>query len=233
MTTAKKVLTLAATQIGVKESPKNSNNVKYNTAYYGREITDPAYAWCVVFIWWLFRQQGAADLFYGGGKTASCTTLYGYHKNQGQRVTSYQPGDLIFFNFSGKTSTQHIGICESWDGENITTIDGNTGSGSEANGGAVMRRTRGKQYIVGAYRPRYGEDTPPKEEPDMTKNEVLAIIAQYEAQKASDQSPDDWAKTAWEEMRQEGLLDGTRPMSNLTRQELALVLARLMEKQGS
>lgn len=43
--------------------------------------------------------------------------------------------------------------------------------------------------------------------------------------------PSDWAKEAWEWAKQQGLLDGTRPKDNLTRQELAVVLKRLAEKK--
>ena len=44
-----------------------------------------------------------------------------FHKNQ--KVTDYRPGDIVFFNFSGRSSAGHVGICESWDGTYITTID--------------------------------------------------------------------------------------------------------------
>jgi N-acetylmuramoyl-L-alanine amidase len=43
--------------------------------------------------------------------------------------------------------------------------------------------------------------------------------------------PSLWAKEAWEWAKQQGLLDGTRPQDNLTRQELAVVLKRLAEKK--
>lgn len=155
-TTAEKILALARGEIGVREYPPNSNNVKYNTAYYAREVSGSDYPWCAVFIWWLFREAGAPELYYGGKHTAYCPALMDYHR--GQAVKDYRPGDIIFFNFSGKASAAHVRICESWDGTYITTIDGNTGTGSEANGGAVMRRGRHKQYIVGAYRLAYEKE---------------------------------------------------------------------------
>ena len=163
---ASEILKLAQSQIGVKENPANSNNVKYNTDYYGREINDSSYAWCAVFIWWLFQQVGAPGLYYGGGKTASCTTLNSYHKARGQAVTDYQPGDIIFFDFSGqKKITEHVGICESVEDGYITTIDGNTGTTNEANGGAVMRRKRSLKYVSAAYRPEYEKE---EDEDEMT-----------------------------------------------------------------
>ena len=139
MATAEKILEIARSQIGARESPANSDNVKYNTAYYGREVSGK-YPWCAVFVWWVFREAGAPELYYGGGETAYCPTLMSFHKKQA--VTDYRPGDIVFFNFSGKSAAGHVGICESWDGTYITTIDGNTGGASEDNGGAVMRRRR-------------------------------------------------------------------------------------------
>ena len=40
-------------------------------------------------------------------------------------------------------------------------------------------------------------------------------------------TPDVWAAEAWEKARDNGVLDGTRPLDNMTRQELAVVLDRL------
>ena len=40
MATANEILAVARKELGVKESPANSNNVKYNTAYYGQEVWD-------------------------------------------------------------------------------------------------------------------------------------------------------------------------------------------------
>ena len=76
-------------------------------------------------------------------------------------MSDYKPGDIVFFNFSGGKTAQHVGLCTAWDGTYITTIDGNTGTGNEANGGAVMERKRHKRYIVGVARPEYsgGENT--------------------------------------------------------------------------
>lgn len=40
--------------------------------------------------------------------------------------------------------------------------------------------------------------------------------------------PDTWAKKDWDWAKKEGWLDGTRPKDNLTRQELAIVIRRLV-----
>lgn len=175
--TAEKILSIARAQLGVKESPAGSNKVKYNTAYYGREVKGSSYPWCCVFIWWLFQQAGAAALFFGGEKTAYCPTLLNYYKSKGQLVTSgYKPGDIVFFNFSGGKTAKHVGVCTAWDGTNITTIDGNTGTTNEANGGAVMERKRHKKYIVGVARPAYTGATTNKPKGGNTVEVTLPVL---------------------------------------------------------
>ena len=158
MATAKDVTALAAGEIGVSESPAGSNTVRYNTEYYGRKVSGGAYPWCVVFLWWVFRQAGASGLFYGGGKTASCGTLRSYAKRHGQWVTAdYRPGDILIYDFSGKQSTpEHAGILERVTRSGgLVAIEGNTSAADPSNGGTVRRRSRRVSQVVGAYRPAY------------------------------------------------------------------------------
>ena len=216
MATAEKILEIARSQIGARESPANSDNVKYNTAYYGREVSGK-YPWCAVFVWWVFREAGASDLYYGGDKTAYCPTLMSFHKKQ--KVTDYQPGDIVFFNFSGRSSAGHVGICESWDGTYITTIDGNTGSASEDNGGAVLRRRRHKKFIVGAYRPEYQEDD------DMTQDQFDAMMENWMSRQAKKKPNQQWEIEGLERAVKAGITDGSRPMGLCTRLEAAMMAA--------
>lgn len=154
--TAQKIINMAASQIGVKEQPANSNKVKYNTEYYGREVSGSSYPWCCAFVWWVFKACGASNLFYGGKKTAYCPTVEGYYKKLGKWYLSGKPGDMVLFDFSHKGVAGHIGIVERVNADgSYTTIEGNTGSGNDANGGAVMRRTRYKSTIRGFARPDY------------------------------------------------------------------------------
>ena len=225
MATAEKILEIARSQIGTRESPANSDNVKYNTVYYGREVSGK-YPWCAVFVWWVFREAGAPELYYGGGETAYCPTLMSFHKKQ--KVTDYRPGDIVFFNFSGRSSAGHVGICESWDGTYITTIDGNTGSASEDNGGAVLRRRRHKKFIAGAYRPEYQEDD------DMTQDQFNSFMDNYLKAKAKEPASD-WAKPFIDTAIDVGAMTdvgGTieRPKSWMTREELSVVVAALARK---
>ena len=147
MRTRDDVLKIAAWQLGVLENPAGSNRQKYGEAY-GMN----GQPWCVMFVWWVFREAG-----FNLRTTASCTDLSNAYKAAGQWVTSgYKPGDIVMFDFTGKRSkTEHCGIVEKVNGNTLTTIEGNTGTASNANGGAVMRRTRDVRFVTGACRPRY------------------------------------------------------------------------------
>ena len=148
------VLRIAGWPEGVVETPSGSNKVKYNDAYYGRTVSGKAYAWCMVFVWWVFREAGF-NLY----KTGSCTAFVNRYRafSPGQIVTGdYKPGDIVFFDFSGKRKkTEHCGIVTAVDGGSVLTVEGNTGTGNDANGGAVMRRTRRVGLVTCAIRPGY------------------------------------------------------------------------------
>lgn len=161
MTAVQKILEVAAAEIGTKENPAGSNRVKYNTEYYGNDVASSARPWCCSFVWWVFKNAELSDLFYDGGKCAHCATLQNFYKKEGQLVTgtTYRPGDLVFFQFDKDAAADHIGIVERDNGDTVTTIEGNTSTDNNANGGRVMRRTRKKSLILAAARPRYTSDS--------------------------------------------------------------------------
>ena len=107
---AKEVIEFAKTQVGTKESPKNSNNVKYNTEYYGKAVNGSAYPWCVVFLWWLFKHSGAGVLLYDGKKIAYSPTLATWFQQKKQWYTSPKAGDIVFYKFPGSNRINHVGI---------------------------------------------------------------------------------------------------------------------------
>lgn len=213
-----KILTLARVEIGTKEAPAGSNRVKYNTAYYGREVSGSNLHWCAVFIWWLFQQAGAPELYFGGERTAYCPALLNYHRSQ-KVADGFKPGDIIFFNFDGGKLARHVGICEAFDGTHITTIDGNTGDFNEANGGAVMRRRRHKKYIVGAYRPDY------EEEEEMTQEQFDAMMENYLARQKQKEPTAKWMLDGIERAKQAGISDGSSPLGLCTRAEAMMMAA--------
>ncbi|WP_352416395.1 CHAP domain-containing protein [Oscillibacter ruminantium] len=152
MPTAKDLIDLARAQLGVKEYPANSNKVKYNTWYYGREVSGAAYPWCMVFVQWCCAQVGV-EL---PTRTASCTALMNAAKKAGMWVTSdYQMGDISIYDWGGDKVADHCGIITQALPNGYLAIEGNTAVGNDSNGGEVMERTRPAKSIPGAVRPVY------------------------------------------------------------------------------
>lgn len=69
-------------------------------------------------------------------------------------------------------------------------------------------------------------DVVSEEEIEMTKEDVIAIIEEYEAEKAKAEAGT-WAKTAFDKATKKGLLDGSSPKGAVSREMLAVVLNRL------
>lgn len=157
MATVNDILKIAKAEIGVKESPANSNNVKYNTWYYGKSVQGTAYPWCAVFLSWIFAQVDSSLI----KKSASCMEIGNWFKSNNQwKTNNPQPGDVVFFKFNTNSRwTNHIGLVEfvNVDGS-INTIEGNTSVSSDDNGGSVMRRIR-KSNIVGYGVPKYNQSS--------------------------------------------------------------------------
>ena len=61
---------------------------------------------------------------------------------------------------------------------------------------------------------------------DMTKEDVIKIIQEYEAEK-SKKASSNWAKASWDKAKAKGVLDGTAPKSHATREQIATILDRL------
>lgn len=209
-----RVIELARADLGYTESPPNSNNTKYGAAY-GLQ----GQPWCVIFLWWLFREAGESAAFFGGAKTASCGTLLRWYREQGQTVPvrEVQPGDIVILNFHGTRDTEHCGLVVDVTRAittvaSVATIEGNTGSsGSQDNGGIVCEKVRFPRQIVAVCRPQYQSE--PATVDDITGH---------------------WAEEAIRWCMETGIMqgyeDGTfQPDKPVTRAELATVMRRLVE----
>ena len=178
--TASKILELANKEIGTKAT--NIKKCKYNTAFYGSAVSGSAYDWCAVFIWWLFKQAGAADMLYV--KTAGCGVLgNAFYTRNKFKTSGYKPGDIVFFHWSNNKSESvpitysldHVGIIEKCNGDGTyTTIEGNTGSTSN---GEVKRQIRSASVISGICRPDYAkEETSTKKTTSTTSGKTVKVI---------------------------------------------------------
>ena len=218
MAVNKTPLQIAAGELGVTEKPANSNNVKYNTWFYGRAVSGSAYPWCMAFVQWCFQQAGQRLPYV----TASCSALLNWYKSNQPKcvVTAPRSGDIVIYNFG------HTGIVESVAASAITAIEGNTSagdSGSQSNGGGVFRRVRSKTLVTAYIRPVQNIT---KEEESMTGIEIYDALQEYLAK----QPVPDWAKAELQEAIALGITDGSNPMQLIPRYQAAIMTKRAVKR---
>lgn len=227
MAKAEKVLNIARRELGTKESPPNSNRVKYNTWYYGREVSGAAYPWCMVFVQWCFAQAGIPLPI----RTASCGAMMSAAKKAGQWVTKgYRPGDVVIYDFPGGAATDHTGIIERVTASGVVAIEGNTSqAGSQSNGGEVCRKNRPARQIVGAVRPKFEEEEDMLDISKLTDAEVLALGKRLQA--VMGKQPVSPALAAeFQEAKAKGITDGSSPGAFCTRAQAAVMTLRAGKK---
>ena len=212
-----KVLEMARKDLGYTENPPGSNRTKYGEAYGMNGVP-----WCVEALWFWFNEAGERMAFFGGGRTASCSVLLRWYREQGLTVdvSEVQEGDIVLLNFNGKGTPDHCGLVtgksdiinlSTGKPYSVWTIEGNTApsDGSQSNGGMVCEKTRCPSQIVDVCRPQY------KPEP-VTADDITGH----------------WAEKAIRRCVERGLMrgypDGSfQPDKPVTRAELAVILDRL------
>ena len=154
--TAADMLRVARSQIGVKESPRGSNRVKY-TRWYG--LTGP---WCAMFVSWVARQAGV-------DKSVIPTHAYtpsgrNFFRGKNRYYRKPKVGDIVYYQFPGFSRVSHVGIVEKVHSDGSwTAIEGNTDSAGGRTGGQVMRKRRYSVGRLGGFgRPAYKKSTSKK-----------------------------------------------------------------------
>lgn len=146
-TLRQQALEKARTQIGVKESPAGSNQVKY-TNWYG--MIGP---WCAMFVTWCYETEGDSPAFVRGSRYAYVPYIVADARanRYGLKTTDDPiPGDLVCFDWEGNGEYDHIGLFETWISgtSQFHSIEGNTSTSDNSNGGQVMRRSRSRGGTV-------------------------------------------------------------------------------------
>lgn len=154
MATPSSVIHVAQGYLGYTEYPRGSNRTKFG-AWYG---INPA-PWCAMFVSYCFYAAGMPLKIDTSKGFAYCPDGVHWFKAHGLWHPSSQskPGDLIFFDWNGDGVSDHVGIVEAgWNGSYTSTIEGNTGSVSQNNGGEVMRQHRdASRTTMGVGRPNW------------------------------------------------------------------------------
>lgn len=136
---------VALGELGVTESPKNSNKTKY-----GKWFGMDGVAWCGIFVSWCYAQAGKPLPNIGFSKGfAGCQTAVAYFKKNKMITTAPTEGDIVFFDWNKDGRYDHTGIFVKWiDANTFETIEGNTAVGNDSNGGTVMKRIRNKNVSI-------------------------------------------------------------------------------------
>lgn len=141
-TLRERALAKAITQIGYEESPPGTNGNRYGAAY-GVD-NEP---WCAMFVTWCVETTGNSPSFEMGSRYAYVPYLLDDARagRYGLSVTGDpDPGCCVVYDWQGDGVTDHVGFFEAWTGgRTFTAVEGNTSvSGSQSNGGEVLRRER-------------------------------------------------------------------------------------------
>lgn len=140
----------AVSQIGTKESPADSNRVKYSY-WYG--IIG---SWCAMFVTWCYVQAGSKRTFVKGHRYAYVPYMVGDARGNDYRLTrlskdEVRRGDIVTYDWDGggqsgsMYASDHTGLFDEWINKSagtFKTVEGNTAVGNNSNGGQVMRRER-------------------------------------------------------------------------------------------
>lgn len=158
----KKLTAWFRAQVGTAENPLGSNNERYNTAYYGREVFGDNYPWCATTIWTGYKECDLSKRYLDGGRTAYCPYIASWAQSHGCWVTGgYREGDILLYALGGN-QINHVGYCASANGKTVESIEGNYSD-------KVCDVRRSVSEVVGAYRPTYAADisTKPETTPTM------------------------------------------------------------------
>ena len=160
MASPKDVIDLASS-FAVKHYKEQAGNITMFGKWFGMN----GVPWCAMFVSYCFNKVGAGALVAAGNDKgfASCSVgVRWFHDHKRLvKTKAAQPGDVVFLNFNGKGTADHIGIVISNDPKNrvLHTVEGNTvnpnGSGDQVNGDGVYFKTRPYAYVVCVANPNW------------------------------------------------------------------------------
>lgn len=131
MAVRRHIVEVAKGEIGAEDAPN-----KY-TYYYGSIGGSYSYGWCHAFVVWCAYAAGVEGIY---PNTAHCETGADWFRERGQwydRSSGYipQPGDLIYFDWKGNGGYDHVGIVDYAENGRVHTVEGNSRSTVQYDGG--------------------------------------------------------------------------------------------------
>ena len=122
--------------------------------------------WCVMFVWYVFREAGKSNLVCDGKKFCATTTIDEYCRHHYRHISLAEAsaGDIVLFTWNGvggncqRGSRDHIGIViKSLGNSSIQTVEGNCGNAVNTKS-KVKKKTRYLNQIYAVYQMPYNDD---------------------------------------------------------------------------
>lgn len=179
----KKIIEVAESQLGVTENPPNSNKTIYGK-WYGFD----GYAWCAMFVSWVYHHAGHPLGKIDDDKGyRDCNSAYWKWRSSGELTQSPELGDIVLFDWEGDGRCNHTGIFHEWADANKKTFwsyEGNTSVSDDSNGGIVMRRKRNLNSVKSFVKPKVlaGNETVIVNEIVYRKGSIGAEVARFQKQ---------------------------------------------------
>lgn len=177
-----KVLETAKAELGIVESPANSNKTKYGQWYNLNGVK-----WCAIFVSWVFDKAGVP---LGNIQSAKgihhCQSAHNYYKSKGMLTTAPEPGDIVIYDWEGNGHADHIGIFIRWKNSQKTLLEayeGNTSQGNNSDGGKVMLRERSRNIVKSFINPGIYTNSTVEEPADVLSNgdrgSAVTVLQKY------------------------------------------------------
>lgn len=126
---AKDVLTVAASQLGYTESIRNyavEEGITKGYTRYGAWYGIPYGDWCAMYVSFCLHYAGVNTIPMNARCQSWIDELQelGMYHNEEDYIP--RPGDIVFFDWEGDGSSDHVGLVAEVNGENLKTIEGNS-----------------------------------------------------------------------------------------------------------
>ena len=160
-----------------------TNEVIFNDRYYGEHVSGDRFPWCCAFVWCIFEECGASDLFYDGKKTAYCPAIHEWGKKRNLIVPTSegQYGDIVLFDWNGDGVADHVGFIITRNGNGTyETVEGNTATYNYTNGGYVLKMTRYYSSIIAIIRPQYDSGKKEGVKADVKNGKFVIDVSQHQ-----------------------------------------------------
>lgn len=151
MTAREQAVRVGLKEVGVREEPAGSNwspRIRdYLRAAGLKYPKPPGVPWCMAFVCWCYQEAGHPLPV----PSASVGMFLEWAQKVGDLVERPFHGDIVCYRFDADNWPDHVGqivrvLALRWRGSEfvgwIKTVEGNTSSGNDANGGQVQIRYR-------------------------------------------------------------------------------------------